>query len=262
VTIIEEGNSLLAHLDDDIRAAFNRQYSQRFDVHLQAHVNRVSVADEGRVGVHFTSTEGAQSAEAEVLLVATGRRSNSDRLGVDAAGLEVDDDGRIKIDDFYRTSAPGIWSFGDLSNHFDLKHMANAEVRVVHHNLQHPADQRRLPFSLVPAAVFAEPEVAAVGATERQLKREGRPYVAATSPYSDAAFGWALEDTTSFMKILADPDSRLLLGAHIIGPQASTLIQPLLQAMCLGTTVEQLSLGVLYIHPTLAEVVAQALLAL
>jgi mycothione reductase len=110
--------------------------------------------------------------------------------------------------------------------------------------------------------VFAEPEVASVGSTEEELQKQGRRYVAATSAYSDAAYGWALEDTTSFVKVLADPDSRLILGAHLIGPQASILIQPLLQAMCLGNTVEQLAYAVLYIHPSLCEVVAQALLAL
>jgi mycothione reductase len=262
VTIVERDSSMLAQHDDDIRDLFTRRYRQRFDVRLSTCVDRVAKTGDGRVRVECISAEGRDVIEAEVLLVATGRQSNSDRLGVEAGGLDLDDAGRIKIDDFYQTSVPGVWSFGDLSNHFDLKHMANAEVRVVRHNVLHPTDQRRLPFSLVPAAVFAEPEVAAVGATENQLQREGRPYVVATAPYSDAAFGWALEDTTSFVKILADPASRLLLGVHIIGPQASTLIQPLLQAMCLGNTVEELSLGVLYIHPALAEVVAQALLSL
>jgi mycothione reductase len=90
----------------------------------------------------------------------------------------------------------------------------------------------------------------------------GPDYVTATRAYSDAAYGWALEDTTSFVKVLADPATRLLHGAHILGPQASTLIQPLIQAMCLGNTVDQIASGVLYIHPALTEVVEQALLEL
>nr|MDQ6946728.1 mycothione reductase [Actinomycetota bacterium] len=147
-------------------------------------------------------------------------------------------------------------------NHFQLKHMANAEARLVRFNLTHPKQPRRSPFSVVPSAVFAGPQVATVGAKERQLRADGRPYLAATSPYSSAAYGWALEDTSSFVKVLADPATRRLLGAHIIGPQASTLIQPLLQAMCLGTTVDDVATAVLYIHPALSEVVEQALLAL
>jgi mycothione reductase len=149
-----------------------------------------------------------------------------------------------------------------LSNHFQLKHMANAEARLVRHNLLHPDDPRKLPFTVVPSAVFADPQVASVGLTEHAAAERGQPYVAATRPYSATAYGWALEDTTSFVKVLADPATRLLLGAHILGPQASTLIQPLIQAMCLGNTVDQVASQVLYIHPALTEAVEQALLEL
>jgi mycothione reductase len=261
VTIIERADTLLEKHDLDIRSRFTECYRQRFDLKLNAEVKMVSMGGNG-VRVAFTSSGRPQSVEAQILLIATGREPNGDRLGLDAAGIDLDDDGRIKIDDHYQTSNPGIWSFGDLSNHFDLKHMANAEARVVRHNLLHPSRQEKLPFSLLPAAVFADPEVASVGSTEEELQEQGRPYLAATSPYSDAAYGWALEDTTSFVKILADPNSRLILGAHLIGPQTSILIQPLIQAMCLGNTVEQLAYAVLYIHPSLSEVIAQTLLAL
>ena len=140
--------------------------------------------------------------------------------------------------------------------------MANAETRLVRHNLLHPGQPRRAAFTVVPSAVFAGPQVASVGATEQELQAKGLPYVAASRSYGDAAYGWALEDTSSFVKVLADPGTRLLLGAHIIGPQASALIQPLIQAMCLGNTVDQVASGVLYIHPALTEVVEQALLEL
>ncbi len=140
--------------------------------------------------------------------------------------------------------------------------MANAEARLVGYNLLHPDQPRRAPFMVVPSAVFADPQVASMGATEQELQAQGRRYVAATRPYSATAYGWALEDTTSFVKVLADPATRLLLGAHIIGPQASTIIQPLIQAMCLGNTADQVASDVLYIHPALTEAVEQALLEL
>ncbi len=146
--------------------------------------------------------------------------------------------------------------------HVTTRHMANAEARLVRHNLLNPQAPESAHFDLVPAAVFADPQVATVGATEEQLQEQGRPYITATRDYSATAYGWALEDTTSFVKLLADPATRLLLGAHIIGPDAAILIQPLLQAMCLANTVDQLATGVLYIHPALTEVVEQALLAL
>jgi mycothione reductase len=197
-----------------------------------------------------------------VLLVAVGRTPNSDRIDVTAAGVQVDAHGHIRTDDTYATSAPGIWALGDLANYSGLKHMANAEARLVRYNLLHPHRPRRAAFGVVPSAVFADPQVATAGATEQQLRAGGRPYMAASRPYGDTAYGWALEDTASFVKVLADPASRLLLGAHLMGPQASSLIQPLTQAMYLGNTVDQVARGVLYIHPALTEVVEQTLLGL
>ena len=159
-------------------------------------------------------------------------------------------------------TCPGIWALGDLANHYQLKHMANAEERLVSYNLLHPGQPSHAAFGVVPSAVFADPQVASAGATEQELQASGRPYLAASRRYGDTAYGWALQDTGSFVKVLADPQSRLLLGAHLLGPQAATLIQPLIQAMCLGNTVDELARGVLYIHPALTEVIEQALLEL
>jgi mycothione reductase len=261
VTIVTRGEHLLSRHDADIRARFTELYQNRFDVRLGAKVERVS-AGRKAIRLDLLTPAGAQTAEGEVLLVAAGRIPNSDRLDVAAAGIEVDAHGHVRTDDTYSTTVPGIWALGDLANHFQLKHMANAETRLVRHNLLHPDQLRRAQFTAVPSAVFAGPQVASVGATEQELRAQGRDYVAATRPYSDTAYGWALEDTTSFVKVLADPATRLLLGAHLIGPQASTLIQPLIQAICLGNTVDQVASGVLYIHPALTEAVEQALLAL
>src|SRR5215469_6201469 len=261
VTIIARGKHLLSQHDVDVRTRFTELYQGQFDVRLDARVQRVSSTRRG-IRVELVTPTGPQAADGEVLLVATGRTPNSDRLNVAAAGLEVDEHGHVRTDDTYATNVPGIWALGDLANHFQLKHMANAEARLVRHNLLHPDDPRKLPFAVVPSAVFADPQVASVGLTEQAAAERGLTYLAAKRAYSAAAYGWALEDTTSFVKILADPATRMLLGAHIIGPQASTLIQLLIQAMCLGNTVDQVASGVLYIHPALTEAVEQALLDL
>ncbi|MEO7573574.1 MAG: FAD-dependent oxidoreductase, partial [Acidimicrobiales bacterium] len=175
-------------------------------------------------------------------------------------GLALDDHGHLVTDDTGRTSVPGVWALGDAANHFQLKHMANAEERVVAHNLAHPDQLQRLPHHLVPHAVFSDPQVASVGLTETQAIEHGIDHSIAVRRYADSAYGWALEDTTSFVKVIADPATRLLLGVHIIGPQAATLLQPLLQAMQLGQTIDQLAHDVLYVHPALTEVLEQALL--
>jgi mycothione reductase len=261
ITIVNRGPKLLATLDDDVAQRFTERCSERFDVRLATKVRRVERTSQG-VAVHLESAAGPGVVEAETLLIATGRIPNSDVLDVAAGGLAIDEDGHVVTDDTYMTNVPGVWAIGDLANHFQLKHLANAEIRLVFHNVFHPDQTRQANFLVVPSAVFADPQVATAGPTERALREQGKPFVVARRDYSETAYGWALEDTTSFVKLIADPASGRLLAAHIIGPQAATLIQPLLQAIYLDNTVAQLAHDVLYIHPALTEVIAQTLLEL
>ena len=262
VTIVHRGATLLSNHDHDVRRRFTDLYADRFDLRLRTRIDHVEPSTTG-LAAYLIADDGTRTIiEAETLLLAVGRLPNSDRLDPALGGLELDEHGHIRTDDAYATNVEGVWALGDVANHFQLKHMANAETRLVRHNLLHPEAPESAPFTVVPSAVFAEPQVATVGATEDQLRREQRNYIAATRDYSDTAYGWALEDTTSFAKVLADPDTRQLLGAHIIGPQAATLIQPLIQAMCLRATVDQVAHDVLYIHPALTEVVENVLLQL
>ena len=261
ITIVNRGPRLLATLDDDVAQRFTEHYSERFDVRLATEVTRVERTPHG-VAVHLEGAAGPDVVEAETLLIATGRIPNGDVLDVAAGGIAVDDDGYVITDETYTTSVPGVWAIGDLTNHFQLKHLANAEMRLVLHNVLHADDVRAANFPVMPSAVFADPQVATAGPTERALREQGKPFVVARRDYSQSAYGWALEDTTSFVKLIADPATRRLLAAHIIGPQAATLIQPLVQAIYLDNTIDQLAHDVLYIHPALTEVVAQTLLEL
>jgi mycothione reductase len=261
VSIVERGQHLLSRHDASIRERFTEHFRTRFDVQLNSAVQRVSATDAG-IALDLATPSGPRRIEAEVLLVATGRMPNSDLLDVAAAGIEVDAHGHVRTDDTLQTNVPGTWALGDLANHFQLKHMANAEARIVWHNITHPDQPRKAAFPVVPAAVFSDPQVASAGAREQDLQAQGRHYIASTRLYGDTAFGWAMQDTASLVKVLADPGTRLLLGAHIMGPHASLLIQPLVQAMCLGNMVDEVAAGVLYIHPALTEVIEQALLKL
>ncbi len=130
------------------------------------------------------------------------------------------------------------------------------------HNLLHPDDLRPLDPRPAPHAVFASPQVGAVGLTEAQADTSGRDFTMITHAYGASAYGWALEDTSGFCKLLGDPTTRTLIGAHVIGYQASLLVQLLVQGMHLGNTVDQLATGQVWIHPALSEVVEQALLKL
>jgi mycothione reductase len=199
---------------------------------------------------------------ADVLLVATGRRPNGDRLGLEAAGVELDEDGYVVVDEHQRTTAPHIFALGDVSSPAQLKHVANHEARVVQHNLLHPDALVRSDHRYVPHAVFANPEVASVGVTEEQAREQGLDHVVAQQAYGDVAYGWAMEDSGHFVKLVAERSTGLLLGAHLIGPDASSLIQPLIQAMSFGQPAHEVARGQYWIHPALAEVVENALLAL
>lgn len=255
VSIVNRSERLLRAEDEDVSAAFTEIVSRRMDCALGSPITGVS-----NTGSQVTVHTEPRDVTGDVLLVATGRVPNGEQLGVTQSGVELDDDGYVVTDEYLRTGVDGIWALGDICHAAQLKHTANEDTRAVAHNIAHPDDLRVPDHSGIPHAVFAYPQVAAVGATEQSLRAERRPYLKAVRPYQGTAYGWAMEDTTSFAKVLADPKTRLLLGAHIIGPQAPTLIQQLIQGFQFGLTVDEMARGQLYIHPALTEVVEQALL--
>ncbi len=261
VTIVTRGPTLLSHEDDDVSTAVTAAYRDRdITVHTDTSPVEVASAAADPVVLVADGPDGEVAARGDLLLVATGRVGNHDTLDLAAGGIEVGPDGRPLVDGYQRTSAEGVWALGDLSSQHWLKHIANAEARTVAHNIRHPDDPRETILPNVPRAVFGNPQVASVGVTEQELAAAGEPYLVARRGYGSTAYGWAMEDTTSFVKVLVDPATRLLLGVHGVGPDVSLVIQPLIQAMALGTTVDEVARGVIYIHPALSEVVENVLL--
>jgi mycothione reductase len=261
VTVIARSNLLLRHEDLEIAQRFTDVAKTKWDVRLQRKTIRAEKTATG-VRLHLEGPDGAETVEADQLLVATGRQPNTDLLDAAKAGIELHDDGRIKVDEFQRTSQPHILALGDISSDYQLKHVANHEARVVQHNLLNPDEPMASDHRFVPAAVFSSPQIASVGLTEEQAKARGIRYVTASQAYASIAYGWAMEDTTGFAKLLADPATGQLLGAHIIGPQASTVIQPLIQAMSFGLDAKSMARGQYWIHPAMPELVENALLNL
>ncbi len=258
VTIIGRGRTLLRAQDETVAERFTAAVRDRWDVRLE---HPVAACTHGVDGVRLDLSDGS-SVTGDLLLVATGRTPNGDRLDLDRAGIAVHDDGRIVVDEFQRTTAEGVWALGDVSSPHALKHVANHEARVVGHNLAHPDDLRRTNHHAVPWAVFTDPQIAAVGMTEAQVRETGADYAVKVQSYGDVAYGWAMEDTTGFCKVIAERGTGRILGAHVMGPQASTVIQPLIQAMSFGTPARELATGQYWIHPALPEVVENALLGL
>jgi len=263
VTIVHRGDLLLRGADSDVRRCLTETYADRVDLRLKTTVSRVHQGTDGAVSetFHLELSDGT-TLDADQFLVATGRIPNGDLATIDLGGIAVDDRGYVITDDQLRTSADGVWALGDVTNPVQLKHTANAEARLVAHNLAHPGEPRSIDRRFVPHAVFGHPQIGSIGPTEQDLIEDGRPYLVATREYAATAYGWAMEDTTGFAKLLADPETRLLLGAHIAGPQAPTLVQQLIQGMVAGQTVDEMAHGQLWIHPAMPELVEQALLAL
>ena len=262
VTIIGRRDVLLPGEDRDIATAFTEAAREWADLILGAEPTRVWATETG-VAVEVPTPNGSVVVAGDTLLVTIGRRPNSDILNVQSAGVTTDARGFIKVDETYATDAEGIWALGDIVGYHQLKHTANIEAKIVAHNLRpRGVPLRTRDLRPAPHAVFSTPQVAAVGITEAQAASDGIECVTITRYYRDAAYGWALEDTTSFAKLIADPATRTLIGAHIIGPQASNLLQLLVQGMHLGATIDDLAKGQIFIHPALSEVVEQALLDL
>ncbi len=266
VTYVLRSSMMLREQDDDVSHRATHLYEERFRIEKNCAMQRVEQGPDGAIRLHVRQHGEDRVLEGDVLLVSTGRVPNADRLNVAVSGIATDESGtRVLTDEFLRTGVEGVWALGDLTNTMQLKHLANAEGRNVFHNILHhddPSQWKAIDRTLVPWAVFGHPQVAGVGLTERDAHAAGIPYVVATKDYGGTAYGWAMEDQTSFCKLVAHRDTRQLLGAHLMGPQASTLIQPLIQAMRYGQTVDQLAHDVWYIHPALTEVVENALLEL
>jgi len=261
VTIIGRRPNLLPAADEAVAEAFTERYDDRFTVHTGHAATAVS-ASNGAVTVEaqpYDYDEGSAEGEpvtvtGNELLVATGRTPNSDTLNLGATGVETDARGFVETDEYLRTTADGVWALGDIVGEYLLKHNANHEAAAVARNLF--GDREPVDYSAMPFAVFASPEVAGVGATEEELRANGREYATRTYEYDQTARGDAMK-ADGFVKTLIDLDGEIL-GCHIIGPEASNLIQEVVVAMTAGSgTVRDIRESV-HIHPALSEVVQRA----
>ena len=256
VTIVQRGQYLLRAEDHDVSRSITEIFAKRFDLRCGTSVDAVERRGDR---VHLTLRDGSV-LEGTDILVATGRVPNSDLLDAVAGGLALHPDGRIVADETGATSVPGVWALGDISSPYMLKHVANHEARTVAHNITGPDVLRTNDYHAVPHAVFTNPQIASVGLTEHEARAQGIDAMVTIQRYADVAYGWALEDTTSFCKLVADRASRHLVGAHIIGPHASSLIQQLIQGIRYERSIDDMARGQYYIHPALGEVVENALL--
>jgi len=272
VTIVGRRPALLPEADEEIAAAFTERYADRFTVHTGHAATAVS-AEDGAVTVEARPYEYGETGRSDAessgivedgdavhvtgteLLLAAGRVPNSDTLNLDATGVETDADGFVETDDFLRTTAEGVWALGDIVGEYLLKHNANHEARAAVRNI-FSEDPQPVDYSAMPFAVFASPEVAGVGAREGELRTAGREHATNTYRYEDTARGDAMH-AEGMVKVIVDLDGAIL-GCHVIGPEASSLIQEVVLSMTAGSGTVQDVRDTVHIHPALPEVVQRA----
>jgi len=256
VAIVEIGPRMLLQEDDDVSSRFTDIYRRKFRLLLNASVKRVG-RDGKQLALDVESDGRRQTLSAEMLLVATGRRPNTDLLDVAKTGVTVDERGFVKADEYLETEVPGIWALGDIVGRNQLKHNANLEAVHVANNILDPEHRVAVDYHAIPHAVFASPQVASVGVTERQARQQNLPYVSASYAYIDTGYGAAIDDRDGFVKVLANRETKEILGCHILGTDASILIQEVANAMRMRLTVDAITQSI-YVHPALPEVVQRA----
>jgi dihydrolipoamide dehydrogenase len=258
VTIIQRNKHLVSDEEPEVSQLLKELLSERMKVHTGTEA--IEARKNGRDITIVARQQGKPDFEvsARSLLIATGRTSNADLLQVEKTGVKTDERGYIVVDDYFETTKKGIWSFGDAIGKKMFRHAANHEADLVWHNAEH-GKKSRVNYLTIPHAVFSYPEIASVGLTENQaIKLVGKQHIlVGKAKYTDVARGQAMMEDRAFAKAIVHRKSGKVLGYHIIGPQASVLIQEVVNAMAADASLWAVAKGV-HIHPALSEVVLKA----
>ncbi|MDG4885124.1 dihydrolipoyl dehydrogenase [Mesorhizobium sp. WSM4884] len=260
VTVVEFLDTILGGMDGEVSKQFQRLLSkQGFEFKLGAKVTGVAKSKKG-ASVTFEPVKGgaAETIEADVVLVATGRRPYADSLGLNEAGVETDERGRVKTDGHLRTSVPGIYAIGDVIAGPMLAHKAEDEGVAVAEMIAGQAGH--VNYDVIPSVVYTSPEIASVGKTEEELKKAGIDYKVGKFPFSANGRARAMLHTDGFVKILADKASDRVLGVHVVGFGAGEMIHEAAVLMEFGGSSEDLA-RTCHAHPTMSEAVKEAALA-
>ncbi|MEP7452565.1 dihydrolipoyl dehydrogenase [Phyllobacterium sp. SB3] len=260
VTVVEFLDKILGPMDGEVSKQFQRMLEkQGIEFKLSAKVTAVEKSGKG-AKVTFEPVKGgdAQTIEANVVLVSTGRKPYTDGLGLKEAGVEVDDRGRVAINDHWQTNVPGIYAIGDVVKGAMLAHKAEDEGIAVAEILAGQAGH--VNYDAIPSVVYTQPEVASVGKTEEELKAAGIEYKSGKFPFTANGRARAMLHTDGFVKILADKTTDRVLGVHILGYGAGEMIHEATVLMEFGGSSEDLA-RTTHAHPTMSEAVREAALA-
>jgi dihydrolipoamide dehydrogenase len=260
VTVIEFLDRITPGMDSEISKQFQRVLTkQGFEFKLSS---KVTGATLGKTDVALTVEPAAggqaETISADVVLVAIGRKPYTQGLGLDAVGIKLDGKGRVETDKHFRTNLPNIYAIGDVIIGPMLAHKAEDEGVAVAEIIA--GQHGHMNYDAIPSVVYTWPEIASVGKTEEELKASGQAYRVGKFPFSANSRAKANKDTEGFVKILSDAKTDRVLGCHIIGPDAGTLIAEVVLAMEFGASSEDIA-RTCHAHPTLNESVRDAALA-
>jgi dihydrolipoamide dehydrogenase len=259
VTVVEYLDHILGGMDGEVSKQFQRMLGkQGFEFKLGAKVTNVERTEAG-AKVTFEPVKGgeAQSIEADVVLIATGRKPYTAGLGLEEAGVALDNRGRVEIDGSYRTNVPGIYAIGDVVKGPMLAHKAEDEGVAVAEIIA--GQHGHVNYDAIPGVVYTQPEVASVGKTEEELKTAGTAYKVGKFPFTANGRARAMEATDGFVKVLADAATDRVLGVHIVGFGAGEMIHEATVLMEFGGSAEDLG-RTTHAHPTMSEAVKEAAL--
>jgi dihydrolipoamide dehydrogenase len=261
VRIVEANDVLLHREDADVAEEFHGIAEERHEVHTGYIGTAVKETPDG-VEVVAEATDSGDSAEedeitvsGEKLLVAVGRKPNTESLNLETAGIETDERGFVKTDERLETTAENVWAQGDVAGNFVFKHSGDYETEHVVRNVVHD-EGVEIDYSAMPHAIFTEPQIAGVGKTEDELAEEGVEYSVGRARFEDSAMGRAKKLEHGFAKALVAPDGEIL-GFHVVGEEASVLVHETVVAMRNGVTMDEVA-GTIHAHPTLSRVVESA----
>jgi dihydrolipoamide dehydrogenase len=261
VTIIGRNPQFIPEEEPEVSGLAKSELQKRMAIITNHEVRRVENTAVGKKKVIAVNRENGRETEiaADEILIASGRGSNSDILHPEKAGVKTDQKGWIIVDDYLETSQPNVWAFGDADGKYLFKHVANYEALVVYLNAVH-RERVKVDYHAVPHAVFTDPEIASVGLKEKEaLDRYGKEnMLIGIHRYEDTAKGEAMGVKDYFVKVIVLKDTKRIVGAHIIGPQASVLIQEIINLMYTADQSAEPLTKAMHIHPALSEVVARA----
>lgn len=259
VTVVEFFDRIAPGMDGEVAKTFQKILAkQGFKFKLSHKVTKVEKTGTGaNVTIEKVDGSGTEVIETDIVLVCVGRRAVSKSLGLEEVGVALDERGRVKVDEHYATNVPGLYAIGDVIAGPMLAHKAEEEGVALAEILAGQAGH--VNYGAIPGVVYTWPEVAGVGKTEEDLKAEGVDYKIGKFPFTANGRARAMGCTDGFVKVLADKKTDKLLGAHIIGPDAGTLIAELTMALEFGASAEDVA-RTCHAHPTLSEAVKEAAL--